>query len=98
MLEVARRRTEAVLTSQQLAELKETVLRRRAFGTLTDPNVQAKIALNDRQKAAVQRVHEDDANHRDRLFVFEPAARKSFDLLTPQQQERLRAEVERQGW
>ena len=44
MLKAVRRRTEAVLTPQQLAAVKDTVFRRRAFSTLADPNVEVKMA------------------------------------------------------
>ena len=68
MLEAVRRRTEAVLTPQQLAVLKETAFRRHAFSTLADPNVEVKIGLSDQQKAAVKRINEEPANRQDRML------------------------------
>ncbi len=49
----ARRRIEALLTPQQLADLKEADFRRDASIYLVDPEVQKKIGLDDKQKAGV---------------------------------------------
>lgn len=96
MLEAVRRRTEAVLTPQQLAALQETVFRRRAFSTLADPKVEVKIGLDDQQKAAVKRINEEPAIRQDRIL--REAERKLFGVLTPQQQEKIREVIDRQGW
>ena len=96
MLESVRRRTEAVLAPQQLAALKEIVFRRRAFSTLADPHVEAKIELNDQQKAAVKRINEEPVNRQDRIL--RGSERKLFGVLTPQQQDKIREVLDRQGW
>ncbi len=96
MLEAVRQRTEAVLSPQQLAALKEIVFRRRAFSTLADPKAAVKIGLNDQQKAAVKRINEEPANKYDRIL--REAARKLIGVLTPQQQDKIREVMDRQGW
>jgi beta-lactamase regulating signal transducer with metallopeptidase domain len=96
MLEAVRRRTEAVLTPQQLAALKDMVFRRRVFGTLADPNEEVKIGLNDQQKAAAKRINEEPANQYDRIL--REAARKLIGVLTPQQQDKIREVLDQQGW
>ena len=88
MLEATRRRTEAVLTPKQLAELKEAIFRAGPSACMARCNrPSGVVGLPTSRKVAVERVHEDDMNHRDPFFVLDPA-RKSFDLLTPQQQEK----------
>ena len=96
MLDAVRRRTEAVLTPQQLAALKEMVLRRRAFSTLADPNVEVRIGVDDPQKAAVKGINEEPASRQDRIL--REAERKLFGVLTPQQRDKIREILDRQGW
>ena len=96
MHDEARRRIEALLTPQQLADLKEADFRRDASIYLGDPEVQKKIGLDDKQKAGVLQARWDASSEIAR-FTRENH-RKVFAVLTPQQQEKLREAVERGGW
>jgi autotransporter-associated beta strand protein len=96
MLQDTRRRIEALLTPQQLTALKEMIFRGTAFGMLAGPGVQEKIGLGDQQKANIQRIYQDEADKRVRLY--REVQEKSFALLTPPQQKKLRAEMDRRGW
>jgi Spy/CpxP family protein refolding chaperone len=91
----ARRQVEALLTPQQLAALKELIFRSRACLMLADTGVQAELALDDRQKAALGRIYLNPGGH-DKSY--REAAGKSLDVLTPEQQEKYREYGHRQGW
>jgi hypothetical protein len=58
--------------------------------------VEAKIELNDQQKAAVKRINEEPVNRQDRIL--RGSERKLFGVLTPQQQDKIREVLDRQGW
>ena len=94
----ARRQVETLLTPQQLAALKEIIFRSRASMMLADPKVQAKIALDDRQKAALGRIYQEWGDKSGRLYL--EAQRKSLDVLTQPQQEKLRERIHQGsfGW
>jgi hypothetical protein len=107
--EETRRRIQTLLTPQQWATLKdnefretaptvlrETVLPERTFGPAKSPGVQKKIALDDQQLATLRRLFEDYEAGRERRY--QEANRKAFDVLTPQQQDEIRAVMDRQGW
>ena len=87
-----RLRIEALLTPQQFTALKDIVLGPWAVGLLAVPEVQAEIGLTEQQKTALKRI---DQEAREEQGHFD---REVFGILTPAQQERLRAEVDRRGW
>ncbi|MGO9115971.1 MAG: M56 family metallopeptidase [Thermoguttaceae bacterium] len=105
-----RQRTVALLTPQQWAALKDidfgggafTILRgiifpETTFDKVTDPKVQKKIALSDQQMAALRRIYEDFEIDQNRIG--QELDRKTFDVLTPQQQDKIREYlVKTRGW
>jgi hypothetical protein len=63
---------------------------------LASPEAQEEIGLSQQQKAALKRIGQDG---RERIARFnQEMSEKELGILTPQQQEKLRAEVERRGW
>ena len=92
--EVARQ-IESLLSRRQLAALKDIVFRETAADVLDDFSVQEKIGLTERQKAAlkeisraaIQRIRRGGAENYEKLLA----------ILTPQQQEKLRAQLSREG-
>ena len=91
-----REKIEALLTPQQLAAVRENLFgapgsRWPAFGEF-----QARIGLNEQEKAEIRRI--------DREFQEEYRSnvgelwKKSLEVLAPEQQEKLRAELDRRGW
>ncbi len=92
-----RRRIEALLTPQQLASLKDIMLRSMAIDVLGwSPVVEEKIGLSDQQKAAVKdAVHaKKEATDRVTREMYE----KLLALLTPKQRATLRQELDRRVW
>jgi len=83
---------EALLTPQQLTALKDIVLGPWAVGQLLTAQGQEEIGLSEQQKAALKRVGQDAREKHARF------GQDMLDILTPQQQEKLRAEVDRRGW
>ena len=88
--------TEALLTPAQLAALQDIQFRRESAHTLGDPAVEKKLGLSAAQQDALRRVFREiaaKANHDYRERVT-----NSPNILTPAQQEKLRAEIDRRGW
>jgi Zn-dependent protease with chaperone function len=88
----ARRQVETLLTPQQLSAIKEIIFRGQAYMMLADTKVQAKIALDDRQKADLGRINRELG---DKLGL--EAQGKSLDVLTQPQQEKLREQIRQHG-
>ena len=86
-------RIEALLTRPQWAALKEIMFRETASDVLTDSFVQEKIGLSRRQQAAVKDVFQ--AAEQGRARAEREACQQVLAILTPQQEQKLREEVER---
>ncbi|MGA2033327.1 MAG: LamG-like jellyroll fold domain-containing protein [Thermoguttaceae bacterium] len=111
MRKETRRRIKALLTPQQRATLEDEDFRPMAakwliwkiappegsFTTVEIPGLLQKIALNDQQIAALRRIGADLETNDYRLD--QETSRKAFEVLTPQQQDKLREVVaKQQGW
>jgi transposase len=81
--------------SKSLSEI-ETIYRNKAALHLWDSALQKKIGLSEQLRAGLLQTWYDVSKQLRRKQ--REAQRKSFGVFTPQQQEKLRAEVERQGW
>jgi hypothetical protein len=90
------KKIDALLTPEHLAALKDNLFHNRAFDRLKEPDFQKIIGLNDQQKADINRLNMEwnekyQNNNREEF-------KKELDLLNPEQQEKLRAELDRRGW
>jgi hypothetical protein len=91
-----REKVEALLTPQQSAAVKENVLRTTAASLLSYTAFQVKIGMSDEQKMELAGIHrklrEKSQNDEKEMF------KKALDILTPQQQQKMREELDRRGW
>ena len=86
-------RIEALLTRPQWAAVKDIMFRETAAEVLADGFVQEKIGLSRRQQAAVKDVFRAAAERT--ALAEREACEKVLAILTPQQQQKLRKEVDR---
>lgn len=85
------KRFESLLTSEQLAAYKDLAVRNMAEMMLCDPKVLAKIAASDQQKAELRRILESEPEP---AQVCREMGEKMLKLLTPQQREELRRQID----
>ncbi len=76
--------------------LQETALPEESFGSVKSPGVQKRIALNDEQVASLRRVFKDYEIGEERSY--RETGRRAFDVLTPQQQEKMIEVINKWGW
>jgi hypothetical protein len=91
----ARRQIEGLLTAEQLTTLKDIIFSSSAIASLMDARFREELQLNDQQKAALDRFGREtsEVGRRVPREIFT----KGFALLTPEQQQKLREEVDRRG-
>ena len=91
-----RRQVEAVLQPEQLVRLKEIQWRTRGPATLSNPRSLEQLSLSEEQKQELRRLREDCQQKTQQLQ--QELFRKSLQVLTPEQQAKLKEHVNTQGW
>ncbi|MBN2579802.1 MAG: hypothetical protein JXB10_12510 [Pirellulales bacterium] len=97
-VKAVRRQIEKLLKPEQLTAMKDMIFRTQAPLVLADAQngVREKIGLSDRQKADLDRISRNFNGETNRIN--RTTEEKILELLTPPQQEKLRAELDRRGW
>jgi hypothetical protein len=93
-----RREIEDLLSPQQLAALKDSIVDAYLFMDLhpDSPDLAGKMGLSDQQIAALRRKWLDSIDEAER--VLRDMQEKLFAVLTPEQEQALRREIDRSGW
>jgi Spy/CpxP family protein refolding chaperone len=98
-----RKQVESVLRPEQVARLKERNLRVRGPALLGSPRTMEKLTLSGDQKEKLQKVREESQQKMQQLQqqmqkLQQATFDKSYQLLTPEQQAKLKEQVETQPW
>ena len=91
-----RRQVESLLQPVQLARLKEIQWRIRGPATLSNPRTLERLSLSEEQKRELRRLREEWQQKTQQLQ--QETFRQSLQVLTPEQQARLKEQVNTQGW
>ena len=91
-----RKQVAAVLTSQQLQAYEKLDFRLRVPAALGDPQLLRSLGLSEKQRSRLGQIRD---NLEERLHeVQTEAADKTLEALTPEQQEKLKEELNKQRW
>jgi hypothetical protein len=85
-----KKQLEAILTSAQLAMLKQIDLRRAVVLAMGYPDKQKSIGITDQQSAGIQRIQKE--THQRQYRVDRELLAKAVQILTPAQREQLRTQ------
>jgi Spy/CpxP family protein refolding chaperone len=91
-----RKQVESVLRPEQMARLQELNLRMRGPYLLGSPRTMEKLNLSEDQKGRLQKVREESQQQMQKLQ--QETFDKSYQILTPEQQAKLKEQVETQTW
>ena len=94
--DTATRQIAALLTPKQAAALPEIDFRNAVIDALTNSRIQKAVGITADQKARLKRLADED-NER-QIAARQTTIEKSLAVLTPAQKQKLREELDRQGW